>query len=432
MISKRILGLSSVLLVMSFLLVPLMAVGCAPEAAPPPAEEAYKPEKWTFYMTGDYSGPMGPINAAHIPFASDFCEWLNEQGGIRGVPVDCIARDNGGDLAAGIAAYDYFRALEPKPVVGSFHPAFVAEALRERLVEDEIVDFMNTPSNSTVFPVTYLIAASPSYAGCMATTMEYVLNNWKGGEIKLGLLTWDNAYGKAIFDDQFRKWCAEKEGIELVAEEVFSPADTDVSTQIIRMKAKGVNWVFDNTLGYGPVVISKSIDAMGLLAKDFNDTTPGKMHRATDIWGMDESCVRLGGGPGGILEGLIGVRPGASWSEKANPSVQLIKEIADKHNRGPELRNISYLVKWGKWYFVTELVGELVDEYGWEGVTGKNLRDKMLNAKDFNAMDLATFSYTPTCPYTMAGKIYQIKNGELLPITGVRHLPDLRPEEYKK
>lgn len=428
---KQVFSLVNMLVVASFVLVPLIAVGCAPEAVPTPPEATYKPETWTFYMTGDYSGPMGPINAAHIPWSIDFCNWTNERGGIRGVPIACVARDNASDLASGIAAYDYFRTLEPKPVIGSFHPAFVAEALRERLEEDEIVDFMNTPSNSTVFPVSYLIAAAPSYVGCMATTIEYARDNWKGGDIKLGLLTWDNAFGKAIFDDEFRKWCAEQEGIELVAEEVFQPTDTDVSTQIIKMKEKGVNWVFDNTNGHGPVVISKSIDSLGLLAQDINDTTPGKMHRATDVWGMDESSVRLGGGPGGILEGLIGIRSGASWSETDNPSVQMIKQIADENNRGPELRNVSYMLKWGKWYFVTSLVGELVDEYGWEGVTGKNLRDKMLNTSEFNALDVASFGYTPECPYTMVGKIYQVQNGELLPITGILHMPDLRPAEYR-
>jgi len=428
---KQLFSFVNMLVLASLVLVPLIVVGCAPQAEPTSPEAAYKPEKWTFYMTGDYSGPMAPINAAHIPFSVDFCNWMNEQGGIRGVPVACIARDNGGDLAQGVAAYDYYRTLEPKPVIGSFHPAYVAEALRERLIEDEIVDFMNTPSNSTVFPVSYLIAAAPSYVGCMATTMEYAKETWKGGDIKLGLLTWDNAFGKAIFDDQFRQWCDEQEGIELVAEEVFAPADTDVSTQIMSMKNKGVNWIFDNTNGHGPVVISKSLEALGLLAQDINDTTPGKIHRATDVWGMDESSVRLGGGPGGILEGLIGIRSGASWSETDNPGVQMVKEQADKNNRGPELRNVSYMLKWGKWYFVTELVGELVDEYGWEGVTGKNLRDKMLNTAEFNALDLAVFGYTPKHPYTMVGKVYQVQNGELLPITGVRQMPDLRPEEYR-
>ena len=216
-----------------------------------------------------------------------------------------------------------------------------------------------------------------------------------------------------------------------MAEEVFSPAASDVATQITTFKSKGVNWVADNTLGAGPVVISKSIDALGLLAKDLDDVTPGKMHRCLNIWGMDESCVRLGGGPGGILDGAIGVRPGASWSETENPGVKLIKEIADKHNRGPELRTISYMVKWGKWYFVAAKVGEIVDEYGWEGLTGDRMIDAMLNTQHFDVLGVASFTYYPTCPYMMSGKVYQVQDGALLPVTGVWDMPDLRPEEHK-
>ena len=431
--SKRILNVVVMLVIASLSLVPLAGVGCARPATPtPPAGEEYKPDKWTWYLSGDFSGPMGPSNACMIPAAQDFCEWVNSQGGIRGVPVDFEARDNGCDIAQGVAAYEYFRSLEPKPVIGSFHPSFVAEALTDRVNEDEIVNWMNSPGNSTVFPVGYNIACVMSYPGALAATMDYVAENWKGGDIKLGLLTVDNSFGRSIFDDEVRRWCAERKGLDLVAEEVFQMTDTDVSTQVIRLKGKGVNWVFDNTGASLTPMISRSIDSLGLLAQDFGDTTPGKMHRATDIWGLDEACVRLGGGPGGVLDGLIGVRACASWHETDCPGIKILTESFERHDRPADFMGHSYVFKWSKWYFITEIVGEIVDDYGWEGVTGERVRDKILNSQGFDAMGLQHFSYTPTCPYTTSGRIYQVQDGKPLPITGWVELPDLRPADYRK
>ncbi|MCD4717843.1 MAG: ABC transporter substrate-binding protein [Desulfobacterales bacterium] len=394
------------------------------------AEQA-KPEKFTFYLTGDLSGPMGPMNCSMIPALSDFCEWFNaEKGGIRGVPFAFVAKDNTGNVSKGVAAYEYFRQQKPKPVVGSFHPAFVGEALKDRLAEDKIVDFFNTASNPILFPVGYLVGCCPSYASGVAAAMNWVKKNWKGGKIKLGLLTWNNSYGKAIFDPELRKWIEQRDWIELVGEEVFSPRDVTVSTQVIRLKNKGANWIVDNTLGNGPVLVRKSLRSMGLLSQDINDTTPGKIHHATNAWGMDDSAVRVGGVE--LMSGMVGVRPFASFAEKDNPGVKLVTEWLDKKKRGKAIRNASYLIKWAKMWLITEIVGKLVDEKGWEGVTGENFLHEILNTTNFNSLGICDFTYSSDYPMLKRSKIYMVqKNGDLLPCSDYYELPDLRPAKYK-
>jgi ABC-type branched-subunit amino acid transport system substrate-binding protein len=390
-----------------------------------------KPEKFTYYLTGDLSGPMGPINSSMIPALADFCEWFNgEKGGIRGVPIDFVAKDNTGDVSKGVAAYEYFRLQKPKPVVGSFHPAFVGEALKERLAEDKIVDWFNTASNPILFPVGYLVGFCPSYPASVAGLMNWVKKNWKGGKIKLGLLTWNNSYGKAIFDPELRKWIKEQDWIELVGEEVFSPTDVDVSTQVVRLKNRGVNWIVDNTLGNGPVVINKSLKSMGLLSQDVNDVTPGKIHRGTNCWGMDDSAVRVGGAD--LMYGMVGVRPYASYAEKDNPGIQLVEKWLRKKQRGEQLKNGSYMLKWAKLYTVTHIVGKLVDEKGWDGVTGENFLHELLNTRGFDALGIADITYSPKDPMLERCRIYMVqKNGDILPVSNYEQLPDLRPPEYK-
>lgn len=391
-----------------------------------------KPEKFIYYYTGDLSGPMGPLNGATVPALTDFCEWYNrEKGGIRGVPVVVEVRDNGGEIAKGVAAYQYFRQQKPKPVVGSFHPAYVGEALKERLKEDKIVDFFNTASNPILYPVGWLVGCCPSYPSSVATMMAWVKKQpkWKDKTLKVGLLTWDNSFGKGIFDPELRKWFENQENIELVAEEVFSPRDVDVSTQIIRLKNKGVNWIVDNTIGNGPVVISKSLKALGLLATDINDTTPNKIHRATCVWGTGPEVLMIGGP---VMEGLIGVRPWISWDEEDHPAVKFVTQEMLRNKRGKNLKTDVYLIKWAKMALITHIVEKIVDEKGWKGVTGENFLHELLNTHNYDALGMATLSFGPNYPMLKSTKIYGVQNGKMLPLSDLHEMPDLRPPEYKK
>jgi len=261
-----------------------------------------KPKVYTIYQSHDLSGPMGPLQASVLPCFHDFTEWYNKtHGGINGVPIEIVTRDNAGKVDAGISAYEVFRNQTPKPAMITITPTFIALALKDRTAEDKIVNFLCGSSNKAMYPVQYNVGAVISYPGACAATMTWVKNNWKGGKIKVGLLTWDNTFGKGIFDPKLGEWFAKQDGLELVGEEVFKAGAVDVTTQLIRLKNKGANWIYDNTLASGPVVISKGLNAMGLLSKDIKDTSPGKLHRASGPWGLDGSVIRLGGGPGALM-----------------------------------------------------------------------------------------------------------------------------------
>ena len=395
--------------------------------------DTVKPEKWVYYYTGDLSGPMGPLNGATIPALKDFCQWYNsEKGGIKGVPIDIVVRDNGGETTKGVAAYEEFRLIKPKPAMGSFHPAYVGEALKDRLAEDKILNFFNTASNPILFPVGWLVGCCPSYPSSVAAMMLWVQKQpqWKDKKIKVGLLTWDNSFGKGIFDPELRKWFKQQKNMELVAEEVFSPKDVDVSTQVIRLKNKGVNWIIDNTIGNGPVVVSKTLNSMGLLATDINDTSPNKIHRATCVWGTGPEVLKIGGP---VMEGLIGPRPWVTWDETDHPAVKFVTEQMKKNNRDTRLMSDVYLIKWAKMALITQIVEKIVNEKGWEGVTGENFRRELLNTRKCSVLHgMTVIDFDPNYPMMKSIKVYAVKNGKMLPVSEMHEMPDLRPPQYKK
>jgi len=394
---------------------------------------ADKPKKFTIYQSHDLSGPMGPLMVAAIPGSHDFCDWLNRtKGGIKGVPVESVLRDNAGKVGIGVSAYEKFRLKKPKPAIVLITPTFVAQSIMERCYEDGIVEFFCGGSNPALFPVRLNIGFAPHYAGACAGSLIWARKNWKGPTMKVGLLTWDNSYGKGIFDDQLRKWVKGQKGIELVGEEVFKPRDVDVTTQVLRLKNKGANWIVDNTLGNGPALISKALKDMGLLSQDINDTAPGKIHRLTGDWGMSKDVVRLGGGPGGLLEGIVGPRHVASFSEKDNPGIKLIYESLKRNNRGEKIKTLYYPHVWAKLNVACHAVEKVVEKYGWEGLTGKRVWDVLVNLKHFDSLGLADVTYSPDYPVLGRIKMYGVKNGQILPVSDYMDLPDMTPDSARK
>jgi len=391
------------------------------------------PAKYTIYQSHDLSGPMGPLMVAAIPGSKDFCEWFNRtRGGIKGVPVDSVLRDNAGKVGVGVSAYEAFRLESPKPQLVMITPTFVSMSIMDRCYEDGIVELFDGGSNAALFPIKHNVGFTVHYAGSCAGTLAWARKNWKGPAMKVGMLTWDNGFGKGIFDDQLRKWINEQEGIELVGEEVFKPRDVDVTTQIIRLRNKGANWIVDNTLGNGPVLISKALHNMGLLSKDISDTTPGKIHRATGDWGMSKDVVRLGGGPGGLMEGIIGPRHVASFSEKTNPGIKLIHEALKENKRGQNIETLYYVHIWAKLNFACHVVERVVEKYGWEGLTGNRVWSEIVNTRHFDSLGLADVTFSPNYPVMGRCKIYGVKNGEILPVSDYVDLPDMTPASARK
>lgn len=419
--------------VMLLLLVTLPVIGgCAPEEAAPPAPTPVaKPSVVKLYGYGDLSGPLAPVSGPVVAAMSDCAKWYyEEKGGIDGVPVEIIARDTEYKLDLALSAYNTFREEKPKPLVFFTWGSAECEALKERFVEDEIVGFMYASTTVAIYPPGYMFMFTPSYTDHFGAFMDWVVDVWAketGEKVKLGICTWDNAYGKAILVDECRDY-AKKKGIEIVAEEVFPVTALDVNTQMTRIKAAGANWVYDNTLGHAPGVVSKSAADLGMLAADLDDTTPGMVHRATSPFPGGSSTATVFLAPE-VTEGLIMNRALASWSETDNPGIQLALSIMEKNNRGPEMRGSGYLSGIAGIYTVCEAINAAVDAVGWENLDGKAVKEQLEKFKDLDVLGLGKITFSVDKHEPRKVRIYQVQGGEILPITDYVTCPDLRPYE---
>src|SRR5208337_2181175 len=93
-------------------------------------------------------------------------------------------------------------------------------------------------------PIDYMYLPLASYILDSQAVLEYIKAIHKGkGAPKVGLLTYDNTYGKSIHDPC--KAYAAKNNVEIVAIEEFSPKSVgDLRTQLAVLRKAGAEYVF--------------------------------------------------------------------------------------------------------------------------------------------------------------------------------------------
>jgi branched-chain amino acid transport system substrate-binding protein len=384
-----------------------------------------KPDKVVIYHFGDLSGPYAPATASILNGFQDFAEWYNEDiGGIAGVPIVDKYIDTKGEINAALEAYGNFKASSPYPIIMILYGSAESERLRNDFIEDGILCFTNSPRG--VYPTGYEFSTIPTYADSIGAFIDWVTEDWAkrtGEKVRLAILTWNTQYGNAVRTDAVREYAATK-GVEIVYEGTFKTEDSDVSVQMSKIKDATANWIYDNTLGHGPKVISSAAASMGILNHDLYDNTPGKIHRATGPWGMDNSMIMLAGE---LAEGMVGPRSIASWSMSEVEGVAKAIAAFDKHNRNPEERVIGYLGAWPVMYTVCHCMNKAVEDTGWDKLNGTTLKEQFIKLRDFKPMGMTVYTFTADRPAPTQTVIFKVEKGRLLPITDWITCPDLRP-----
>ena len=135
--------------------------------------QAGKPEKLVYAaipdMTGPYAAIVGPAYAAF----QDAAEYVNENGGINGVPLEIAVRDCGGKVDVGVNIYMEYREMNPRPLMVYGVLSGVGEAIKERLNEDKF-PAMWVCSTEVIYPAMYTFGAYPTYADLCGTFIDWL------------------------------------------------------------------------------------------------------------------------------------------------------------------------------------------------------------------------------------------------------------------
>ncbi|MBW2039671.1 MAG: ABC transporter substrate-binding protein, partial [Deltaproteobacteria bacterium] len=136
-------------------------------------------------------------------------------------------------------------------------------------------------------PLDYMYLPFGSYVLDSQAVLEYILAIHKGKKPpKVGLLTYNNTYGKSIHAPS--KEYAAKHNVNIVAIEQCPTKTVDLSTELLRLKDKGAEYIFMQMLPAHITIALRDADRVGLNVPFFGTWTSTD----PDFWALGKGLIR--------------------------------------------------------------------------------------------------------------------------------------------
>ncbi len=199
---------------------------------------------------------------------------VNQQGGINGRKLEMVMEDTESNPTKAVMALK--KVLESEDVVAIIGPTLTgtAMAMRGFIEKAKIPDFMhsggdvilNAPLNKKDpnSRPKWTFKSPYKAADAMGKICQYMSRH---GIKKIGFIYSDEGFGK----DGLRnvKVQAPKYGVKVVAQEAFQPKDVDMTAQLTRIEAKGVDGIIAWTVGPAMGIVAKNVKQLGIKAPLF-------------------------------------------------------------------------------------------------------------------------------------------------------------------
>lgn len=384
---------------------------------------AEKPDVYTVALLGDMTGPYASVVGPMVPGAEDAIQYVNDQlGGIDGVKIKLVSRDNTGKAALGLQQYAELIGMTPKPNFFGVPHTPTAEALREKIVRDDVLGFF-PGSVPDLYPQGNAYSFYALYPQQSAVFIMWLRANWtKKRNPRIAIITWDQAYGRAILTPEFFAFCKEMK-VDIVAKELFGVRTVDLTTHMVRIRAKKPDWLVTNNTGSGPLAIMRAAKELGMDIKLANNV------------GGDWGTIRL---DPELFEGCISVMNCASYDNHDHPGIKRLYGYLKKNNRGVKEQTGFYILGWQYILMVHKTVSEAVAKVGWDKLSTAAIKAEMNKLTDWMPLDgVVKITYTDKIRQSPYLRIYKIQNGKLVPAGGKLggaefiKAPDLTPAKYR-
>jgi len=366
--------------------------------------------KWGVLI--DLSGPTSDWGKNQVKGQLDAMRWINENGGINGKELKLIVIDDSYDTAKGVAGYN--RLVDSEKVLGLYvQSTGTTMTLAKKIVADGVAtiaaSFIGVFQDPGKYPFSFYV--SPSYNDMARIALKWVRTTWKDSsrDPKLCYLYPDNTYGRAILETSNKY--AKEIGVEIGPDQVINWPTKDATVQLTNMSRYDPDYAYITSTAMNGAVILKNAKALGLKTKFISN-----------IRNFEETLIELSGG---AAEGTYGVHPIAPYGAPV-PGMKKVVESHEKWHPGDKGTNV-YVEGWVNILCVAEAL-KMADKSG--NLTPSGITAAFEQFKDFDTGGLApplTFTKTDHRA-SMAAKIYEIKGGKMVDVSGWIELP--RDMEY--
>ena len=259
------------------------------------------------------TGPASSWGQFHEKGQRDYFRYVNDvKGGVSGNKIEMITVDTAYKVPEAQAAVQKFALQDKVDIIATWG---AGEGLAAKpIVQKYKIPTINYSTSWEILekPVEYMYLPFGSYKMDCYAVLEYIKAIHKGKDApKVGLLTYNNAYGRSIHEPS-REY-AKKLGINLVAVEEFPPKTVDLNTELLRLQKAGAEYVFMQMLPSAIISAFKSSDRV-----NYNPVYLG-------TWtSTDPDFFKMGAGL--IRDRLVIQFPGGLPADKSK-GMDLMKEL---------------------------------------------------------------------------------------------------------
>lgn len=263
------------------------------------------------------TGPASTWGQFHAKGHKDYFRYVNEvKKGIAGQKIDLTVVDHAYkvpealkyvkkfcavDKVDMLATWDAGSGIQAKPIIQRYKTPCINYSTYQGILKPPL-DFMYLPFGSYILD---------SYA-----VLEYIRTIHKGtSPPKVGLLTYNNAYGKSIHDPS--KEYATKHNIDIVGIEEFPTRTVDLTTELLRLKEGGAEYVFVQILPVHIVTALKGADRIGFDVPFFGTWTA-----------TDPDFFKLGKG---LIRDRLSMQFSGGLPVDGVPGVKLMLDLGERY-----------------------------------------------------------------------------------------------------
>lgn len=185
---------------------------------------------------------------------------LNAKGGIKGSKVELVVYDTQGDATKAVQLAN--KLIKNDKVVAIIGPSTTGESMAViPIVEKEQIPLVSCAAGIKITePVKKWVFKTPANDHVAA---EKILNHAaKLKQKNIALLTVSDSFGSSGREQL--KVLAAKKGFNVVADEVYSPKDTDMTAQLTKIRGIKSDAIICWGTNPGPAVITRNIKQLGI------------------------------------------------------------------------------------------------------------------------------------------------------------------------
>jgi branched-chain amino acid transport system substrate-binding protein len=249
-----------------------LALLAATLAAPPALAE--EPLKIGALMA--VTGPAAFLGAPEANTLQMLVEETNARGGIRGRKIQLIVKDTGASPEKAISFAK--QLIDEEKVFAIIGPATSGETMAVKALAEQGKTILLSCAAAEVIvqpvaPYVFKTAQKDSHA-----VMKIFETMQKMKITKVGVLTSNTGFGKAG-KEQIEK-IAPQYGIQIAASEVYDKAATDLTAEVTKMKAAGVEAILNWSIEPAQAIAIKNVRQLGLTIPIFQSHGFGNIEYA--------------------------------------------------------------------------------------------------------------------------------------------------------